>query len=139
MVDTYCSGYDETTKRVVSSLLGSMKASQDKINGLQREVDLLAHQARTYNPKAVVAALVRSFAAHCLDNDFQKGFRLFYKDLYYKKQIMLNRRLGGKSQLDRVRDDGWYDVVEVAVALCITHGVDVEQAINSVNSELVSA
>lgn len=139
MVDTYCSGYDETTKRIVSSLLGSMKASQDKINGLQREVDLLSRQARTYNPKAVVAALVRSFAAHCLDNDFQKGFRLFYKDLYYKKQIMLNRRLGGKSQLDRVRDDEWYDVVEVAVALCVTHGVDVERAINSVNNELIGA
>lgn len=139
MVDTYCSGYDETTKRIVSSLLGSMKASQDKINGLQREVDLLSHQARTYNPKAVVAALVRSFAAHCLDNDFQKGFRLFYKDLYYKKQIMLNRRLGGKSQLDRVLDDEWYDVVEVAVALCVTHGVDVERAINSVNNELIGA
>lgn len=48
-------------------------------------------------------------------------------------------RLGAGSLLNRVRDDEWNDVVEVAVAMCKDHGIDIERAINSVNSELVSA
>ena len=56
-----------------------------------------------------------------------------------KKRIALNMRLGAGSLLNRVRDDEWNDVVEVAVAMCKDHGIDIERAINSVNSELVSA
>jgi prophage antirepressor-like protein len=139
MADTYLDGYDDETKAALSVLLRSLKKSQDANIKLQREVDVLTKQTRTYEPRAVVNALVRSFAFYCLDSDFKKAFHLFYKELYYKKRIALNMRLGTGSLLNRVRDDEWNDVVEVAVALCITHGVDVEQAINSVNSELVSA
>ena len=139
MADTYLDGYDDETKAALSVLLRSLKKSQDANIKLRREVDVLTKQTRTYEPRAVVNALVRSFAFYCLDNDFKKAFHLFYEELYYKKRIALNMRLGTGSLLGRVRDVEWYDVVEVAVALCVTHGVDVEQAINSVNSELVSA
>ena len=84
-------------------------------------------------------ALVRSFAFYCLDSDFKKAFHLFYKELYYKKCIALNMRLGTGSLLNRVRDDEWNDVVEVAVAMCKDHGVDIERAINPVNAGLVAA
>lgn len=138
MVNTYLDGYDDETKSAFSTLLGSLKKSQDANIELQREIALLARQTRTYEPRAIVNALIRSFAYYCLDNDFKKAFRLFYKDLQYKKSIALNMRLGGGSQLDRVRDDEWGDVVEVAVALCKDHGVDIEKAINPVNTEMVS-
>lgn len=137
MVDTYLDGYDDETKSAFSTLLGSLKKSQDANIELQREIALLARQTRTYEPRAIVNALIRSFAYYCLDNDFKKAFRLFYKELQYKKSIALNMRLGGGSQLDRVRDDEWGDVVEVAVALCKDHGVDIERAINPVNTEMV--
>nr|DAG29030.1 MAG TPA: hypothetical protein [Caudoviricetes sp.] len=137
MVDTYLDGYDDETKSALSTLLCSLKKSQDANIELQREIALLARQTRTYEPRAIVNALIRSFAYYCLDNDFKKAFRLFYKDLQYKKSIALNMRLGGGSQLDRVRDDEWGDVVEVAVALCKDHGVDIERAINPVNTEMV--
>lgn len=137
MVDTYLDGYDDETKSALSTLLCSLKKSQDANIELQREIALLARQTRTYEPRAIVNALIRSFAYYCLDNDFKKAFRLFYKDLQYKKSIALNMRLGGGSQLDRVRDDEWGDVVEVAVALCKDHGVDIERAINPVNTEVV--
>ena len=139
MADTYLNGYDDETKAALSVLLRSLKRSQDANIKLQREVDVLTKQTRTYEPRAVVNALVRSFAFYCLDSDFKKAFHLFYKELYYKKRIALNMRLGAGSLLNRVRDDEWNDVVEVAVAMCKDHGIDIERAINSVNSELVSA
>lgn len=139
MADTYLDGYDDETKAALSVLLRSLKQSQDANIKLQREVDVLTKQTRTYEPRAVVNALVRSFAFYCLDSDFKKAFHLFYKELYYKKRIALNMRLGAGSLLNRVRDDEWNDVVEVAVAMCKDHGIDIERAINSVNSELVSA
>lgn len=139
MADTYLDGYDDETKAALSVLLRSLKQSQDANIKLQREVDVLTKQTRTYEPRAVVNALVRSFAFYCLDSDFKKAFHLFYKELYYKKRIALNMRLGTGSLLNRVRDDEWNDVVEVAVAMCRDHGIDIERAVNSVNSELVSA
>ena len=139
MADTYLDGYDDETKAALSVLLRSLKQSQDANIKLQREVDVLTKQTRTYEPRAVVNALVRSFAFYCLDSDFKKAFHLFYKELYYKKRIALNMRLGAGSLLNRVRDDEWNDVVEVAVAMCKDHGIDIERAINPVNSELVSA
>lgn len=139
MADTYLNGYDDETKAALSVLLRSLKQSQDANIKLQREVDVLTKQTRTYEPRAVVNALVRSFAFYCLDSDFKKAFHLFYKELYYKKRIALNMRLGTGSLLNRVRDDEWNDVIEVAVAMCKDYGIDIERAINSVNSELVSA
>ena len=139
IADTYLNGYDDETKAALSVLLRSLKQSQDANIKLQREVDVLTKQTRTYEPRAVVNALVRSFAFYCLDSDFKKAFHLFYKELYYKKRIALNMRLGTGSLLNRVRDDEWNDVIEVAVAMCKDHGIDIDRAINSVNSELVSA
>ena len=139
MADAYLDGYDDETKAALSVLLRSLKKSQDANIKLQREVDALTKQTRTYEPRAVVNALVRSFAFYCLDGDFKKAFHLFYKELYYKKRIALNMRLGTGSLLNRVRDDEWNDVVEVAVAMCKDHGVDIERAINPVNAGLVAA
>lgn len=139
MADTYLDGYDDETKAALSVLLRSLKQSQDANIKLQREVDVLTKQTRTYEPRAVVNALVRSFAFYCLDSDFKKAFHLFYKELYYKKRIALNMRLGAGSLLNRVRDDEWNDVVEVAVAMCKDHGIDIERAINPVNAGLVAA
>lgn len=139
MADTYLDGYDDETKAALSVLLRSLKKSQDANIKLQREVDVLTKQTRTYEPRAVVNALVRSFAFYCLDSDFKKAFHLFYKELYYKKRIALNMRLGTGSLLNRVRDNEWNDVVEVAVAMCKDHGVDIERAINPVNVGLVAA
>ena len=139
MADTYLDGYDDETKAALSVLLRSLKKSQDTNIKLQREVDVLTKQTRTYEPRAVVNALVRSFAFYCLDSDFKKAFHLFYKELYYKKRIALNMRLGTGSLLNRVRDDEWNDVVEVAVAMCKDHGIDIERAINPVNAGLVAA
>ena len=139
MADTYLDGYNDETKAALSVLLRSLKKSQDANIKLQREVDVLTKQTRTYEPRAVVNALVRSFAFYCLDSDFKKAFHLFYKELYYKKRIALNMRLGTGSLLNRVRDNEWNDVVEVAVAMCKDHGVDIERAINPVNVGLVAA
>ena len=139
MADTYLDGYDDETKAALSVLLRSLKKSQDANIKLQREVDVLTKQTRTYEPRAVVNALVRSFAFYCLDSDFKKAFHLFYKELYYKKHIALNMRLGTGSLLNRVRDDEWNDVVEVAVAMCKDHGIDIERAINPVNAGLIEA
>lgn len=139
MADTYLDGYDDETKAALSVLLRSLKQSQDANIKLQREVDVLTKQTRTYEPRAVVNALVRSFAFYCLDSDFKKAFHLFYKELYYKKRIALNMRLGTGSLINRVRDDEWNDVVEVAVAMCKDHGIDIERAINPVNAGLVAA
>lgn len=139
MADTYLNGYDDETKAALSVLLRSLKRSQDANIKLQREVDVLTKQTRTYEPRAVVNALVRSFAFYCLDSDFKKAFHLFYKELYYKKRIALNMRLGTGSLINRVRDDEWNDVVEVAVAMCKDHGIDIERAINPVNAGLVAA
>lgn len=139
MADTYLNGYDDETKAALSVLLRSLKRSQDANIKLQREVDVLTKQTRTYEPRAVVNALVRSFAFYCLDSDFKKAFHLFYKELYYKKRIALNMRLGTGSLINRVRDDEWNDVVEVAVAMCKDHGIDIERTINPVNAGLVAA
>ena len=48
-------------------------------------------------------------------------------------------RLGTGVLLNRVRDDEWNDVVEVAVVMCKDHGIDIERAINPVNAGLVAA
>ena len=111
-----------------------LKESNEK---LEKTVALLAHQAREWTPRQIVNRLCRYYATSCLGGCFGGAYAKLYQELLYKKNISLNKRIGGKCVLDRVREEEWDDVVETAAAMCIAKGIDVVSVINEVNASKV--
>jgi prophage antirepressor-like protein len=122
----------------------ALRDEREKNRQLQEENDNLnlvnqglVHDTRTWNNRAIFNALMRSLAANCYHNNFQCAYNIFYRQLLYKKGINLKLRSGDGSYIDRIRNDEWVHVVEVAVAMCESNHLNVPSIINEANAERV--
>lgn len=125
-------------------LLTALKDEREKNKQMKEENERLQlvnqgliHQTMTWNHRPILNSLMRSLAHTSFHNDFRYAYNTLYKELRYKKGISLSNRPGEGKLLDKIRDDEWNDVIEVAIALCKQSGVDVGNVINEVNAERV--
>lgn len=107
---------------------------QKRNDDLKVENDGLAHNTASWDQRGVVVALMRSLACKSFGGNYPYTFNTFYRELRYAKGIGLSNRDGDGSLIDRIRDDEWNDVLEVACSLCERNGVDVARVVNEVNA-----
>ncbi|MCD8376837.1 MAG: hypothetical protein LUD69_07825 [Oscillospiraceae bacterium] len=137
----------ETLNQIMTSpdfaiqLFTQIKEEQEKNAELQKEndalkteVDGLAHNTAEWDKRATLVALMRNLARNSLHSDFRYAFNILYKELRYAKKISLSQRDGDGSLIDRIEDDEWDDVLEVACSICKRHGIDVARVVNEVNA-----
>lgn len=136
MLAHYFGHLDAPTKTVMRQAFETIEAMQKENSALKTTNKALSRSIQTWDNRAVVTALVRKFSSARFGGNFQLGWGRFYKELRYKKGIELAKR--GSSDIpliDKVKDEEWADLIEVASALCEEIDIDVAEIINEVNSE----
>lgn len=141
----------QTLEQMISSpefgirLLTALKEEQEKNKKISEENERLnfinqglVHQTMTWKHRSVLNALLRSLAHSSFNGNYQYAYNTFYKELLYKKGISLKQRPGKGNLVDKIREDEWNDVVEVAIALCEYKGINVESVVNEVNAERIT-
>lgn len=119
-------------------LIAEIEEEREINRKLQLANDMLAKQGLTLEKRDAVNRLIRVFSSRVCHNDFRLGWLTFYQTLYYKKGIRLKQRSGNGAYLDRVKPGEWNDVLAVAAAMCQANGIDLVQAINPVNAEMIA-
>ena len=153
--DGYIVGQDELTneeflakaymvaQRVIEERTAKLREAEQQIIRQQEENSklkningYLAKEICTWDGRNIVSALIRALAVGRFRGDFVYAYNTFYKELRYKKGIEPKKRSGKGNFFDRIRDDEWNDVVQVAVALCENSGIDVASVINEENAKI---
>lgn len=141
----------DTLDRMIASpefgikLLTALKEEQERNSQISEEnkrLNLinqgLIHQTMTWKHRSILNALLRSLAHSSFKGDYRYAYNTLYKELLYKKGISLKQRQGDGNILDRIRENEWDDVIEVAIALCESSGINVGNIINETNAERVA-
>ena len=115
---------------------------QGAVNTLQTENKLLSQQTLTWTSRKVLEAIVKAYGAsiHIPDvNGFQEAWKDFKKELLYNYSININLRIskamessGRKTKpktLSMIHDDELSKCISTAVALCMSHDVDISEII----------
>lgn len=125
-------------------LLTAIKEEREKNQKIMQENEKLnlvnqglARQAATWKNKAVLNALIRNLACSAFNRNYRYAYNAFYKELSYKKGISLKQRAGDMKAIDKINENEWDDVFEVAVALCERNGIDISKVVNEVNTERI--
>lgn len=134
----------DTLRQVMSdpdawiTLLQGLKDERDKNKRLAAANTALAKEENTWDTTKVLHALVRSYAARRLHNDYAHAWNAFYKRLEYKYGIQLkiraSKRKNGKTLLEYLTEDELPLAVSVAAAMCEECGGDVGEIINQTNA-----
>ena len=115
-------------------LLQTLQDEQNKNQRLAAANVALAKEENTWDQTKVLNALVRSYAARQLNNDYAHAWNAFYKRLEYKYGIQLKIRAGrrkdGKMLLDYLTKDELPLAISVASAMCEECGANVGEINN---------
>lgn len=89
----------------------------------------LTQEVTSWDDRAIINSLIRTYAHRVLNNDNQYAWNIFYKELLYKEGINLNARWSDKrkSKLSYVRNKEWDRVLSVAVAMCENKKIDTSE------------
>ena len=101
----------------------------DKNNNLTLTNKALTQEVTSWDDRAIINSLIRTYAHRVLNNDNQYAWNIFYKELLYKEGINLNARWSDrrKSKLSYVRNKEWDRVLSVAVAMCENKRIDTSE------------
>lgn len=100
---------------------------------------LLALGEHQWSGKAVLNALIRSYAKNCCGGNNGYAWAYYYKQLKYKHGIdVVIRKAKSKDQnvkkIDLIRDNEMNTAVKLAASICEQSGLDVPYIINLVNA-----
>lgn len=108
------------------------------IANLEVENNLLVGKTQTWDSRKILNALIRALSSKAYGNNFSYGWEIFYRELRNKYSISpKNRVRGAQKLLDTIKDDEWKRLIEVATALCVSAGVNLEQAVNKQNLKII--
>lgn len=95
----------------------------------------LTGEISAWDWRACVDALVRSYAARRLENDFQWGWNAFYKNFNYKMGVNLRsrERKKGKPLMDCIRPCERTEAVRIAATMCQRANIDVGDILSEEN------
>lgn len=138
MLNHYFGHLDESRKAIIREAFDTIESVQRENDKLKTVNQALLRDTGTWDNRAVLVALLRKFTTTRYGAHFSLGWNRFYKELKYKKGICLSQRGDNTVPLiDKVHDDEWPHLIEVAAALCEEVGIDVAQVINEVNAERI--
>ena len=125
----------------IIKLATDLKYERERNLELSAENTALAMKANTWDERAIINALMRTYANRRMGNNFQLTWNKFYKYLNYGEKIGLRHRKSRKrkSLLDLLTEDELKVALKQAVAMCEEAGIDAGVVINEVNLKKVSA
>lgn len=116
-------------------LLEILKSEQEKNRELSLANKAMSDEINTWDEKSMINALIRSYAANCLNGNFANAFAEFYREFDYKFHTKLkNRKTGKKSLLDCLSKEEISKAMKLAVAFCESRGINTGKVINEVNA-----
>lgn len=116
-------------------LLETLKSEQEKNRELSLANKAMSDKINTWDEKSMINALIRSYAANCLNGNFANAFAEFYREFDYKYHTKLkNRKTGKKSLLDCLSNEEISKAMKLAVAFCESRGINTGKVINEVNA-----
>lgn len=116
-------------------LLETLKSEQEKNRELSLANKAMSDEINTWDEKSMINALIRSYAANCLNGNFANAFAEFYREFDYKFHTKLkNRKTGKKSLLDCLSKEEISKAMKLAVAFCESRGINTGKVINEVNA-----
>lgn len=100
---------------------------------------LLASGEHQWSGKALLNALVRSYAKNCCGGNNGYAWTYYYKQLKYKHGIDVNLRKARNKdknvkKIDLINDNEMNTAVKLAAAICEQSGLDVPHIVNLVNA-----
>lgn len=100
---------------------------------------LLASGEHQWSGKALLNALVRSYAKNCCGGNNGYAWTYYYKQLKYKHGIDVNLRKARNKdknvkKIDLINDNEMNTAVKLAAAICEQSGLDVPYIVNLVNA-----
>lgn len=134
---------------VMIQILQNLKAEQEKNKQLQEknqnllaENQALSEEAKIWDSRAVLNALIRAYAHRCCNDNYGIAWDKYYKELRYKLHINLKiRQVKSKKSvgmLDTLKEGEYADSIKLAVAICRENGIEPGEIINKVNAERYS-
>lgn len=126
----------------IIKLATDLKHERERNSELSAENTALAMKANTWNERAIINALIRTYANRKLGNNFRLAWNKFYKQLNYGEKIGLRHRKIHKTGcrlLDLLTESEFKIALKQAVAMCEEAGIDAGAVINEVNLKKVSA
>lgn len=117
---------DEQEKNAILAANNTKLATANKV---------LTGEISAWDWRECVDALVRSYAARRLENDFQWGWNAFYKNFNYKMGVNLRsrERKRGKTLMDCIKPCERNEAVRIAAAMCQRANIDVGDILNEEN------
>ncbi len=114
-------------------------ALEESNDNLRCENQMLAKEEQTWDSRQIVSRLVRLYSHYVCGDDFQQGWRNFYRELNYRHHINLYARPGDVAIIDRVQPEEWGTLVSVAASLCVTNNIDLVWAVNQTNAAAITS
>lgn len=110
---------------------------ESKNNNLALTNKALTQEVTSWDDRAIINALIRTYGNRYLKNDMKFAWNIFCKELLYKEGINLNARWSDKrkSRLSYIHDNEWDKALAVAVAMCEDKGFDTSEIIKKKNQK----
>ena len=127
---------------VLIELATNLKQEQEKNSELTATNAALTMEINTWDDRAIINALVRTFANRRCGNNFAVAWNILYKRMRYGEKICPRKRKIHKkngSLLDTLTEDEIKLALKQATALCEEAGLDTGAIINEVNRKKVAA
>lgn len=121
----------------INKVIKSLKKEREKNIALDQENRMLAKKEQTWNDINILNRLVRMYSHYVCGGNFQAGWRTFYRELYYKKGISMKHRSGDGPYVNRATPDELKEMIAVAMAMCKSHDIDLQWAVNQTNAEIL--
>ena len=118
----------------IIDLAQRLKDEQAKNAKLSAENKALVGEISSWDWKACVSALVRTFAVLRLKGNFQHAWNVFYKNFNYTLGTNIRNRKNTSGRLiDYIREEEQVEAVRIAAAMCSRANVDVGEILNTEN------
>ena len=101
---------------------------------------LLARKSLQWGYKPILNALIRKYALKCFPSSnyqYSQAWNALYRHVKYKYGWDVPKRNTATNMIDRIKDNEFPYVIEVAAGLCEANNIDIGKTINGINAETI--
>jgi hypothetical protein len=117
------------------------KQIEDTNKKLETENKVLAQKSLKWGNKPVLNALIRKYAVTCFKGRYQfaDAWDALYRQVKYKCSIDIKARKGKGRLIDKIKDNEFASIIQVAGGLCVANGIDVGKTVNEINEKNIKS
>ena len=117
------------------------KQIEDTNKKLETENKVLAQKSLKWGNKPVLNALIRKYAVTCFNGKYQfaDAWNALYRQIKYKCSIDIKARKGNGRLIDKIKDNEFSSIIQIAGGLCVANGIDVGKTVNEINEKNIKS